>query len=284
MENIIYPQNIVWHLDLRQAEDPLEFFGKTTKKRIRQSVELLKDSSFKFLYEKVDETCLNKFLPIYRANIAQKENPKIIDIVGRVKEKIQEGNTVECCSFYDGEIFLGGVIYRYSEQDQDLKIHYRVFPKEISLKLPINISMIADYFIYKRALELKKVLLSHGQDRNAYGLHSAIGLAMFKLQAGCVPKVATKENMPIFSRDANDFLGQTVMFNNAHESPVQDETFVHDFTSTDGDVFIFLGKTPGEYIEEAVFYLRTPQEKAEEKYSILLNNPHFHTIVIHLDI
>jgi len=44
-----------------------------------------------------------------------------------------------------------------------------------------------------------------------------------------------------------------------------------------------LGDTPDKNVQEAILYLRTPQEKAEEKYAILLKNLSFHTTVIRLN-
>jgi hypothetical protein len=53
------------------------------------------------------------------------------------------------------------------------------------------------------AFDQGKTIISHGKDRNPYGLNSAIGMAGFKLSVGCRPSNVTDGTYEIHTLDTD---------------------------------------------------------------------------------
>ena len=280
MDSIIYPEYIAWEVDVSSLGDSLSCFGKNTAKKIAKSLSLLQSAGFEYRVETVNDSYIKKFFPLYESNILQKDNPRVFDIGADIEKKRSENFPIEALSLYQADIYCGGVIYRILEQS--ISIMYRVFRKDLDIKIPINPSITADALLYQKAIELKKSLVYHGRDRNLYGLHSSIGLVLFKLQAGCQPFVSKKENLLFYSRNKYDFTAETVKL--AETPPLEFHHILQqDFRLSEDAVLVFLGDKRGESITKAILYLKEKRSDLLEKYSLLFDNPYFSTEIVEMN-
>lgn len=279
MDRIIYPQHIVWHVDVSSTQDALLCFSKKIAKRIRRGITYLESAGYKFVIEPVDDTYIDLFFPLYKENILQKDNPHVFDVKTELQKRATEGFPIEAVSLYKGNTYLGGVIYRIL--DEQLTINYRTFLKEFDVKTPIGASMIADYFVYKKAIELHKSTVSHGRDRNLYGLHSGLGLPLFKLHAGAKPKIRPSKDLVFYSRISNDFVGNTVTITE-NTAPEAKTILEQNFHLAKEGVLVMLGTTPGEDIKKAILFVKEKNDEIMKKYSYLFENEHFSTDIIEI--
>jgi len=142
MDRIIYPQHILWHVDVSSCTDALLCFSKKIAKRIRKALPELSAAGYRFVIEPADDAYTELFFPLYEKNILQKDNPHVFDVKGELqKKRALETYPIEAVSFYHGTTYLGGVIYRVMEEQ--LTINYRTFPKNLDIKIPIGRSIFA---------------------------------------------------------------------------------------------------------------------------------------------
>ncbi len=234
-----YPQYVAWRVELADKTDPYQVFGKKTAQRIRSACTRLETTNWVFSVDDVDEAYIDRFLPLYHANIATKDHPQFFN----VKEKVLKSphdTPYQAISLHNGTKYHGGFIFGL--RDDCLSTAYKVFPKELDISLPINITFVAEYYFYKYALMQKKSFVYHGLGLNCFGQNASIGLAMFKLQAGAVPivsKLAQNQILQQFEWDGVE------------------------------DVLIFEG-TEGQLKKGKLFLTG---KNPIEKYSILLKHP-----------
>lgn len=246
----MYPHYICWKIDISKVSDADHIFGSRTGKKLRKARELLLKSPYIFKVESVTEALLDAFTPLYEENIGTKKNAAIFPVKDRIMKSIRNGENQEMVSLYEHGTFVGGMIYNIKEQN--VSVSFKVFPKTPSIKLPVNLSILAEYMLITRALELGKPTIVHGRDRNAYGQNSNIGLAMYKLQIGSVPYVsATKEN------------------------PSHDE---HTAIFSE-DTLIFLAPKEGDKITRATLYTNKSEETARTDYHTLFTRPYLETTI-----
>lgn len=246
-----FPSHILWKIELENITNAYDVFSKKTAKRIRAALRIMEESNFHLEVEEVDEKYIEVFEPLYVSHLGKKKNPKIADLKERILEHQEHNFPYKGVSLYRGDEFLGGLIFSF--RSESLNAAFKVFPTSISLHIPINVSFLAEYYFYNYALEFKKEAVFHGRDRNAFGLNAAIGLALYKLQAG---------NKPYVSRASHiEFL----------------EEF--EWNETD-DVLLFLGKERGVPAEKAVLFLAGSDELLDNKYAILTKQKYFELEII----
>lgn len=235
-----FPKYITYQLSLDNVARAEDLFSAKVNKGLRRDVTRLGAANYKFVRELVNESYLtNKFLPVYQKNIAQKDSPLVIDIKSKVLDHSPHNFPYEAFSLYLNDEFLGGVIF--SVREESLNIAFKTFPTKLSFSLGTSVTMLADYHLIQYAIDLKKKHISLGKDRNLYGLHSAIGLAMYKLRLGAVPYVSASA----------------------------DNAFVIEFNWDEkSDVLIFLGKEKGSIINKALL-LSTNIQDSQKRYGLL---------------
>lgn len=190
---LLYPQYLVWRRTMEGVHSADDCFSKKMMNRMRKSWKVLADSPYRLVRDEiVDDTYLNQFVPLYEKHIGAKKNGHIYPVRERVHEGQAKGHIYEALSLYQDEVLIGGFIY--SIRRDALSACFRAFPHELPLALPLSVSHLAEHLYFARALELGKHYLRHGKDRNAYGLHSNIGLAEYKLRLGCDPWVSQSED------------------------------------------------------------------------------------------
>ena len=190
-EEIMYPSHIGWRVALDGVNDVAHFFGTETVKRVEKSKTLLAQSptGFRFICEPVTPAWLDAFVPLYEEYIGAKEHAAVSQVRAHIAAEQAKGKAYETISLWEGKKFLGGVIYAVMKDR--IQVAYRVFPRQLSVKLPVGVSYLAEDYLYRRVFELGKKTIVHGRDRNPYGLNSAIGLAEYKLKIGCAPFVSS---------------------------------------------------------------------------------------------
>jgi hypothetical protein len=181
---ITIPNKVRWQKPIH--EDPLSIYSKEKRRRIRQIVND-PDSGINTRFTPLDEAGVAWFEPLYQETIGQKQNAVLHNIADTT---IHSGNGAEywLLELTERGETIGGTIF--SIREDRLNIAYRVYPQTwTSDQSGANPSLFTDYIISLRAQELGKSFLSHGKDRNPYGVNSSIGLAIFKLSVGCRPLV-----------------------------------------------------------------------------------------------
>ena len=188
---MISPSNIMWRVYFTDITDPFELFRKKTRKKLRSALIRMDQTDYRFMIEPMTDELLDRFIPLYTDHILKKESGKVFD----VKKSIHEGQKVRpyfMLSLYHQNNFLGGIIF--SDREDFFTTAFKVFPKSLSdIDLPLNITFLAEYYLFEYAIKQGKEYIKHGRDRNMYGIHSNPGLAMFKLQIGGLPYVGMRD-------------------------------------------------------------------------------------------
>jgi hypothetical protein len=172
------------------VNDPLADFGQNTTARLRSTLNRIPNFNIKNVVEPLNEAFLDWFLPVYELRINEKANPRVFDIrkktLGRKKPKQFFSMTL-----YEGDEKIGGTIF--SCNHGNLSVAYRTYQNDwTQANLPANPSSYTEYLINQEAINRDAKTIIHGRDRNPYGLNSSIGLANFKLAAGCHPELSHK--------------------------------------------------------------------------------------------
>lgn len=192
---ILYPQYLGWRCDMTGIESPDAFFSKKAMDRIKKTWKILEDSPYRLAREEnVGVDYLDRFVPVYTEHIGAKKNGFVYPVKERILTGIEKGGVYEAFSLYERDALIGGFIY--AVRTKSLSSCFRAFPHKLPIAVPASISHLGEHMLFARALELEKKFIKHGKDRNAYGLHSNIGLAQYKMRLGCDPWVSkTPENV-----------------------------------------------------------------------------------------
>lgn len=191
------PNKVRWQKAI--PEDPLSVYSKEKRRRIRQILND-PDSGIEADFLPLDAAGIAWFEPLYQATIGQKQNAILHNIADTT---IDSGNGAEywLLELKDAGERIGGTVF--SVRENQLNIAYRVYPNDwASEQTGANPSLFTDYLISARAQELGKEFLSHGKDRNPYGVNSSIGLAIFKLSVGCSPFVPVEREFQELDTEA----------------------------------------------------------------------------------
>jgi len=237
MPTTTYPAYIAWHLDLAGVESIGQVLSRNRQRRIEKALAALASRGYRWGIETVDEEYLDRFVPLYTRHIGAKANGVVFDVRAKITAGRERGRQFESVSLWRGDEFIGGQIYGL--QREALSVAYRIFPYDIVVKLPISCSYIAEHHLVARALELRKNKIIHGKDNNVFGLHSAIGLAEYKLNIGCVPRVSLAR--------ANHFLEVEAL-------------------SLQQDALVFLAEEPRQVITAALLLTQHGEEAARASY------------------
>lgn len=166
--------------------DPLDYFGKNNRSRIRSTLNRIDEYDISYEIKPLDNDFFVWFKPLYEHTITQKQNAKVHDIVNTTLYRTENPRQYYTLALYENGQPTGGTIFSFF--NNSLSIAYRVYENEWrEAKLPANPSFYTEYLICKHAHEQKVPKISHGKDRNPYGLNANIGLATYKLTVGCHP-------------------------------------------------------------------------------------------------
>jgi hypothetical protein len=183
---VTYPSHHSWLKDITSGL-AIDFSGRTAKK-IHASLPKLADFGITYTIEPLSEAFLSEFMPLYTQEIGAKENALMQDIPGKTLYNTESSFPYFCLSLRENGLFIGGTIF--SVRSDRISYAYRTF-LNVWNAAPLKASpaLIGEYAVAQFACDKKLSFLSHGKDRNPYGLNANIGLATFKLSVGCWPSV-----------------------------------------------------------------------------------------------
>jgi len=206
------------------SNDVSLIFGKNNLARLRSTLKNIDTSDVVHRIEPLTDEVLDWFTPLYLKTITTKDNPKLFDIRSTTIGKVSKYKYYSLTLLEDGTP-VGATIF--SERGSILSVAYRIYPNNWSQNnLQANPSVLAEYLLNSHGVEQGFKTLSHGKDRNPYGLNSHIGLAIFKLSVGC-----------------SAYLPST---------PYEIQTL--DLNQVNQDVLLFKMPTEGGQITEGVLY------------------------------
>lgn len=175
------------------TQDPFSDFGRNTQARLRSTLKKIELYSVTYEIKELDEEFLSWFIPLYEARINEKSNPRVFDIRKKTLYR-RVPKQYYSLVLKEAGIPIGGTVFSLS--DDTLSIAYRTIANNwTQAELQANPSSYTEYVISLYAASLNKKFIVHGKDRNPYGLYSSIGLANFKLSAGCSPEKPKKFKM-----------------------------------------------------------------------------------------
>ena len=164
------------------------FPGRVGKK-ILSTLPLLPTANIQYHIEPLTEAFFLKFLPLYTGQIQTKPNALIHNIVDKTLHNTKSNFPYYCLSISENGTFMGGAIF--SVRKDRVSYAYRTFIKEWQhAKLKAGPALIGEYAVAEFSNNRGLTYISHGKDRNPYGLNANIGLATFKLSVGCYPSVS----------------------------------------------------------------------------------------------
>lgn len=185
--HIFYPSEHNWIEPI--LEDPVSGLGKKNQARVRSSLRKLPDTTVSSTVEPLTQSILDWFTPLYTEQIGQKSNPKIHDLYANTIGK-DVPYTYHALIVKENGRPVGATIF--SKRTHILSIAYRIYPRDWKQNtLQASPSLFAEYLINRYAFECGYKKLSHGKDRNPYGINANIGLALFKLSVGCLAYLPT---------------------------------------------------------------------------------------------
>lgn len=163
------------------------FPGRVGKK-ILSTLPFLPEALIDYHIEPLTEAFFKKFLPLYMIQIQTKPNALIHNIIEKTLHNNQSNFPYYCLSITEGDTFIGGAIF--SVRKDRVSYAYRTFINQWQhAKLKAGPALIGEYAVAEFSCALGLKYISHGKDRNPYGLNANIGLATFKLSIGCYPSV-----------------------------------------------------------------------------------------------
>lgn len=193
---IQYADKQKWVKVLR--EDILSDFGKNGRKKVQRLLRDMDLYSITHQFAELDQKYLDWFIPLYQERIYSKENPNTYDIYATTLGKKNPTYAYYGLTLLEKGVPVGGTIFTLRKDR--LSITYRSYLPDWMQHTDIacSPSLYAEYLITQHAKDNGKRKLVHGSDRNPYGLHSSIGIAIFKLSVGCIPFTQiTAENKEI---------------------------------------------------------------------------------------
>ncbi len=239
--NIKYNSHIIWKINLSKFSQSNDVFSAKTFKKITATERKLNEMEYVFRFENVTNDLLDEFIPKYEEYISSKKNPAIHNIRSITMYNTNHDYSYQSLSLYHKEKLVGALLFTVREKR--ISTAFKFYPKQLEIKLPISVTMVAERILLDYAFMLKKNYLYHGVDRNCYGDNAEIGLAMTKLQVGCLPYVPTSQ--------------QYVSYTN--------------YKSSDHDSLVFLACQKGKLCKKALLYTNIIDKNIlREKYGALL--------------
>ena len=180
------PDKVSWRKTI--GNDSFSHYNKTNAKRILKTYTHQTRDDITYTIEALTLEHLAWFEPMYVAKIAQKDNPQIINLYETTLNKVHRDYKILIITEHG--VHLGGIIF--SETTAEVNISYKIFADAWNMSnLPAGPSLYADFLLTEYTTSKNKTIMSHGKDRNGYGITSSIGLAIFKISLGykpCLPK------------------------------------------------------------------------------------------------
>ncbi|MEX2341006.1 MAG: hypothetical protein WD605_01660 [Candidatus Paceibacterota bacterium] len=192
------------------VKDPLSLFGKSEQKKLVETLGKVSDKSISYKIEPLSEDFFAWWMPMYEERIGSKDNPVFFDVKEKTLGNPDKDKKYFSLSLMEGEDRLGGLFF--SIKDDTLFFAYRTLAYDWQqARLRASPSLYVEYIVAEHARDIGLKNISHGKDRNPYGLNSSIGLAMFKFSVGCKPELP-KEGFEVQELDTGDLDKDVLVF------------------------------------------------------------------------
>ena len=209
---ITIPNKVSWRKTI--GPDSFSHYNATNAKRILKTVTHHTRDAIEYSIEPLSRGHLSWFEPLYIEKISQKNNPQIFNLYETTLEKINRDYKI--LILLEQGIKIGAIIF--SETNTDVNISYKIFADTwTASNLPAGPSLYADYILTEYGLQNNKTLVSHGKDRNGYGITSSIGLAIFKILLGYKPYLPKKYTL--LTIDEEEISGDVLYFTSLANTP-----------------------------------------------------------------
>ncbi|MEK7462412.1 MAG: hypothetical protein AAB618_02455 [Patescibacteria group bacterium] len=196
---VTYPTHHRWQRSI--SDDPLAHLSTRTAGKIRTALKELVKNGVHYDILPLSEAFLDLFLPLYTEHIGRKSNGVIHDVFENTLGKEASSFPYYAFSLYENGEFIGGTIF--SLRPDRLSFAYRMFlPRWKQADLKISPAYIGEFATAEFALQHGLSIISHGRDRNPYGQNASIGLATFKLSAGCNAYVSSGCEIKVLDTDS----------------------------------------------------------------------------------
>lgn len=170
------------------THDSIVLFGKSEQEKLKGILEKLQNSGITYMIEPLSDVFFDWWLPMYQDRISSKDNPKLFNIKEKTLGNPNKDKRYFSLTLLEEGARLGGVVFSLNEDT--LFFAYRTLTYDWNrARLRASPSLLAEYILAEHAKESSMRYISHGIDRNPYGLNSGIGLAAFKLSTGCRPQL-----------------------------------------------------------------------------------------------
>jgi hypothetical protein len=203
-----------YHRWLKPAvEKPEELYGTKNAKRLINSLPKISKCNITHEIQLLDMNFLKWFTPLYEKTITSKSNAVVHDIFNSTLGNPDKISEYWGLTLFENGVPIGGTILGL--RTDRINIVYRIYShKWTNASLQANPSLYTEYLVSKYAYDLGKTYVSHGKDRNPYGLNANIGLATFKLSVGCTPSISTDNNdYPLMTLDETKLTSDALILN-----------------------------------------------------------------------
>lgn len=166
--------------------DPQIFpdFGKNNTKKIKTLLETVADSAITHSFELLTREHIAWFEHLYNTNLATKHNPNPFDVYATTLGKEKMVHTYYILILRENGVPVGGTIFTL--RPERLSMVYRTYHADwVAHTYKCTPALYAEFLATEHALAQDKRYLVHGVDSNPYGVHSHVGVAIFKLATGC---------------------------------------------------------------------------------------------------
>ncbi len=175
---------------------PEELYGAKNAKRIRSTLPRISDFNIRHEFKKLDVDFLDWFTPIYEKTIGSKNNPVVHKLYEATLGNSSRKSEYWSLTLFENDLPIGGTIIGI--RDDRIMIAFRTFETRwVEGTLQASPALYAEYLASKYAYDLNKKIISHGKDRNPYGLNASIGLAIYKLSVGYCPYKLDDNETPL---------------------------------------------------------------------------------------
>lgn len=235
---IKYPYKHSWCRTL--SKDPFAGLSKSVVIKLKATLSKIDTSTVTHEIKPLTKETIDWFVPLYTEAIENKANARVFDIYSTTIGKGSKFSYFSLTLIEDNTP-IGALIF--SERNEKISIAYKFYPHDWKVNtLKASPSFYAEYLLIQHAINNGFSKLSHGKDRNPYGLNSAIGLAVFKLSVGCSPHIPK-----------NDFVENEI-----------------DLACIDTDILVLTSPLSGTQITEAILYT---SPESVEKYTQVTKYP-----------
>lgn len=184
---ITYASHHSWYKYI--GDDCFNHYGKSDRKKLRKSLKCAPVQGVNFEFSLLDQTFFEWFAPMYEKIIGNKKHAHLFDVMGVLRNSSEQSFGYRTLTVRDNGNIVGGCIF--NDFGWYFSVAYRIYEQHWPVaKLPATPAFLGELQLDMYTKEQKRKMLTHGRDRNPYGLNSAIGLSIFKLAVGCRPRTA----------------------------------------------------------------------------------------------